>query len=112
DAVSQYLTDFNTKARVELSEEDFWMTRPPLAAPDPPLSTNRKAGIFRMQMGAAWDKYWAQVEASTRTCRSPYRSASPRPPATPGSNRPTLRRCSNSSAREVTSRDPSRRSSM
>ena len=66
DAVTQYLTDFNTKARVELSEEDFWMTRPPLAAPDPPESTNRSAGIFRTQLGswpqtAAWNKYWTQV---------------------------------------------------
>jgi pimeloyl-ACP methyl ester carboxylesterase len=67
DAVTQYLRDFNTKARVELSEEDFWMKRPPLAVPDPLWSTNRSAGIFRMQVGsepqtAAWNKYWRQVD--------------------------------------------------
>jgi pimeloyl-ACP methyl ester carboxylesterase len=67
-AVTKYLEDFNTKARVELSEDDFWMKRPPLAAPDPPFSTNRSAGIFRTQVGsepqtAAWNKYWRQVDA-------------------------------------------------
>ena len=54
DAVTQYLRDFNTKSRVELSEEDFWMTRPPLAAPNPLWSTDRSAGIFRTQQGNSY----------------------------------------------------------
>jgi pimeloyl-ACP methyl ester carboxylesterase len=67
-AVTKYREDFNTKSRAELSEDPFWMERPPLAAPNPLWSTDRSAGIFRTQVGSdaqttAWNKYWVQVDA-------------------------------------------------
>ena len=62
DALAQYLADYDTKARVELSLEPAWMEKPPLA---PLIKEN---GIFRTQIQlddpdrkAAWDRYWAQV---------------------------------------------------
>jgi hypothetical protein len=60
DALTKYLEDYDTKARVELSLDAFWMTRPPLAA-------NRPNGIFQEQrtlsgMIPAWVRYWKQVD--------------------------------------------------
>lgn len=62
-ALQQYLADYDSKARVELSEEPAWMNTPPLAVADP------STGIFRAQSDAddparkaAWDRYWAQID--------------------------------------------------
>jgi len=68
DAKTRYLEDFDTKARAQLSEEDFWMKRPPVAVFPFPAT----AGIFKSQprhdtgneeKEKAWNAYWAQVRA-------------------------------------------------
>jgi pimeloyl-ACP methyl ester carboxylesterase len=48
-ALQQYLADYDTKARVELSLEPQWMATPP-------------TDIFQPQGGDAWARYWAQVD--------------------------------------------------
>jgi hypothetical protein len=95
-ALAKYLEDYNTKARVELSLDTDWMDRPPLAVPDPPLSTNRSAGIFRTQVNPtdptqseAWQKYWKQVVAFNPALEITVRSVFPRPRETSGSCRLT-----------------------
>ena len=61
EALGKYLEDYDTKARGELSKDDFWMQSKPLM------------GIFRSQSlpasdpaadarKDAWDRYWSQVE--------------------------------------------------
>ena len=70
DAKRRYLEDFDTMSRAELSKENFWMKRPPVAV-FPLLPT---AGIFKSQprydegneaKEKAWNAYWAQVRAFT-----------------------------------------------
>jgi pimeloyl-ACP methyl ester carboxylesterase len=48
-ALQQYLADYDTKARVELSLEPQWMQTPPTE-------------IFQPQGSDAWARYWAQVD--------------------------------------------------
>jgi pimeloyl-ACP methyl ester carboxylesterase len=64
EAQAKYREDFDSKARAEMSEDKFWMSRPPLdiASPD--------NGIFRAPAAVpgtarakAWTAYWAQVDA-------------------------------------------------
>lgn len=59
DALVKYLQDSNTLSRAELSQDPFWMQRPPLAG----NIFDRSGGIFRVQTGDAWTRYWAQVDA-------------------------------------------------
>jgi hypothetical protein len=70
NAKRRYLEDFDTKSRAELSEEDFWMKRPPVAV----FPLQPTAGIFKSQpkydegneeKQKAWSAYWAQVRAFT-----------------------------------------------
>lgn len=58
-ALAKYSEDRNTRSRAELSQDPFWMQRPPLAG----TVLDRSGGIFRVQTGDAWTRYWAQVDA-------------------------------------------------
>ena len=64
-ALDKYREDFDTKARAELSQDEFWMDRPPLLYGESPQD-----GIFRAPAlqpntprAKAWTAYWAQVDA-------------------------------------------------
>jgi len=63
EALANYRRDFDTRSRAELSQDRFWMKRPPVDAIDP------ENGIFRapaMKPGTprakAWIAYWKQVD--------------------------------------------------
>ena len=58
-ALQKYHEDRNTRSRAELSQDPFWMQRPPLAG----NIGDHSGGIFRVPTGPAWARYWKQVDA-------------------------------------------------